>query len=274
MSISKSNYNFYLSQPHHNLPSQSLRSFKATQNSETFDEINVFDGHANVINKLGDKDMLYLASVGPDRRLSNVASNALKMLFFTIPAADTVFSGLLKSGNLSSKIHKSASTAGKWAAVFTTVAAVFGVKRFVNSRSEFFDNFNKKHPFVSNVIDLGVIFTAFNALTSSLPVIKEQGKKLFPTLADSIKNRVKAPVKTALNNSLLNKKVILKAEKFFAKRPYLNIISKAASYLFVPAAAIAVFVRFNKEAKLRDEQVAGNYTALKIVNNMIPDEAE
>lgn len=274
MSISKINNNFYLSESRYNLPSLSVRNFKATKISNGSDEFSAADEHANLINKFSDKDMLYLASREPDNRLSKVAANAFKTLFVTIPAVDTFLSGTLKSGNLSSKMLKSASTASKWAAVFAAGASVFATKQFVNSRSEFFEDFNNKHPFLSRVIDFVAVYGAFNAITSGVTAVKERGKRLFPSLVKTLHNRVKAPVKTALNNSFVNKKIVVNAERFMTKRPYLNIMSKVAGFLFVPVTAISVLVRFNNEEKLRNEQVKGNYTALKFINDTIPDNVD
>lgn len=270
MSISEINNNFYLSQSRRNLQSQSLGSFKATLNqeiSEKFEDKNTIE---DLVNKFSEQDLVYLATREPDKRLHDVSKNALKTLFVTIPLVDTIVQGALKGGNLSFKIRKSASTAGKWGGVFAVGLAVVGAKNLVNSNSKKLDNFDKNHSILSTMIDFTAFYTSFNMLRNFSVSLKEHAKNSFPKLHKKFKNVVAEPVKNVLNNSFINKKIVHQAEKFFVKRPYLNNVTKLASYFLVPAAIVSVLVRYNKEAKIRDEKVAGNYTALKLINDFIP----
>lgn len=270
MSISKINNNFYLLQSRRNLPSQSLRSFKATVNQEISENSKDKNNSEDVVNKFSEEDLIYLARREPDKRLHDVSKNALKTLFVTIPLVDTLVQGALKSGNLSSKIMKSASSAAKWGGVFVAGAAVFGVKKLVNSNSKKLDNFDKNHSVLSTMIDFAALYASFDLLCNFSDTFKECAKNSFPAFNKKLKNVVADPIKNALNNSFLNKKIVNPTEKFFVKRPYLSSVSKLASYFLVPAAIVSVLVRYNNEAKIRDEKVAGNYTALKLINDIIP----
>lgn len=274
MSISKINNNFYLLQSRRNLPSQSLRSFKATVNQEISENSKDKNNSEDVVNKFSEEDLIYFARREPDKRLHDVSKNALKTLFVTIPLVDTLVQGALKSGNLSSKVIKSASTAAKWGGVFAVGLAVIGAKKLVNSNSKKLDNFDKNHSILSTMIDFTAFYTSFNMLRNFSVWLKEHAKNSFPKLHKKLKSVVTEPVKNVLNNSLINKKIVNPSEKFFANRPYLKTSSKLASYFLVPAAIVSVLVRYNNEAKIRDEKVAGNYTALKLINDFIPDDEQ
>ncbi len=264
MSISKINNNIYFSKSQNHSPSKSLRSFQGKQFSESQDD-------SQVVTKLSDEDLKILASVGPNNRLQKVSQKTVNTLLFTIPIIDSVATGLVKKGQLSSKLSSTAKTAGKWGAVFAVAASLNAVKRFVNSKSDALDKFNKEHAFASTMIDFAVLYTAFNAVTNAGKNLFEYTKNSFPTIGKTLKNSVLKPSKEFLNNSIINKKIVKPAENYVAKKPYLAGANKITAALLVPTMAIAVLMRYNKEYKNRNENVQTNYNFLKAVNSFLPE---
>lgn len=262
-SIVKNNYNIAKSQD--NFYSHTLRNFKAIENSD--DE----SKNSALQNKLTEDDIAVLSSYAPDKKLSKVASKTLKTLMVTIPVLDVIVMGATKSGNLSSKISKSLHTAGKWGTVFAAGAAVSASKSLINSKVEKLDNFDKKHPVASTFLDFFAIYSTYDFLLRNGKKISMFAKDKFPKLVNSFDKFLKTPVANALNKSLVNKKIIVPAEKFVAKRPYLASTIKLSTAVMVPAMLIASFLRFDKELKNRNSQVERNKMFLNALNNEAQD---
>lgn len=263
MSISKINNSSYFSKSQNLSSPKSLSSFQGKHFSGEQDDA--------AVEKLSDDDLKTLASIGPNYRFGRVTQNTIKALLVTVPLLDTAVSGLVKKGNLSDKLLKSAGTAGKWGAVFAVAAAFGAVKGFVNSKSETLDKFNKKHSMISTAIDFAVLYTGFNAFLNGSKNLFEYTKNSFPKIVNGFKNVISNPLKNMLNSSFVNKKLVKPAEHFVSKHPNLAAANKVTASLLVPTMAVAVLLRFSKEAKNHDKDVQNNYQFLKGINNLLPD---
>lgn len=210
------------------------------------------------IRRFSDEELMRFSSEEPDRRFRKVSKKVVNTLLFTIPAVDIAASTIVKKGALASKLKRGALTAGIWTAAFSAGSAVQSVKKFVNSRSDFFNDFNKNHPFVATLVDFAAIFAAFTAVIQGISYL-------------SFNKNIKEPVKKFLNNSAFNKKLIKPAEEFVLKRPSIAKAGKISAVLLVPAMFTGVLARFLAEAKKRDENIVNNYVFLKHINNFIPD---
>ena len=210
------------------------------------------------IRRFSDEELMRFSSEEPDRRFRKVSKKVVNTLLFTIPAVDIAASAIVKKGALASKLKRGLMTAGIWTAAFSAGSAVQSVKKFVNSRSDFFNDFNKNHPFVATLVDFAAIFAAFTAVIQGISYL-------------SFNKNIKEPVKKFLNNTVFNKKLIKPAEEFVLKRPCIAKAGKISAVLLVPAMFAGVLARLLAEAKKRDENIVNNYVFLKHINNFIPD---
>ena len=270
MSFSKINNNFNIANLQKTQSSISQRSFKAAANVE--DNTGSNDNrHVFGRNKLSDNDIYKLSSSMPDERLSKVAKNMAKTLFLTIPVLDTIASAAVKKGNLSAKLKRGIVNAGRWASVFAAGASVAGVKSVVYSKSKMLDDFDRKHPVVSTIVDFSAIYTAFNFVNKGFKTVSASFKELFPSFTNNVKNNFYTPLKNIVNNSFINKKLVIPVENFVNKRPYLGRANKFSAMMLVPAMVMASFVRYEKEIKHRNITVDNNIGLRKAVNDIMPD---
>lgn len=223
------------------------------------------------IRRFSDEELMRFSSEEPDRRFRKVSKKVVNTLLFTIPAVDIAASAIVKKGALASKLKRGLMTAGIWTAAFSAGAAVQSVKKFVNSRSDYFNDFNKNHPFVATLVDFAAIFAAFTAVIQGISYLSSGVKKNFPEKLTKFNKNIKEPVKKFLNNSAFNKKLIKPAEEFVLKRPSIAKAGKISAVLLVPAMFTGVLARLLAEAKKRDENIVNNYVFLKYINNFIPD---
>lgn len=264
MSFSKINNNFNISK----LPSNNLRSFKAADNSDDLPNDHEKDTELTV-NKLTDDDIYQLSTFIPDKKMSKVAANTLKTAFVTIPVLDSIAAAVVKKGHLASKLKFGAKNALRWGSVFAAGLAVAGTKTAVNSRVKPLDDFDKKHPLLSTVVDFAAIYTAYDLFNKGVKTSAVAFKELFPKFTQKVNKNVYNPVKNILNNSIINKKIIQPAEKFVAKRPYLGRTNKFSALMLAPAMLVASFVRYKKEENNRNEQVKNNMNFLQALNDSI-----
>lgn len=243
MSISKINNSF---------------SFSSSQNPSPQD-----------LRKLSDEELYFLASYDSDKRYSNVSKKSMKTMLFAIPLVDSIASGLVKKGNLSDKILKSSKTLGKWGAVFVAALAVFGIKRAVNNNSATLDNIDKEHRFLSLGIDLAAVYYTLTNALKLKDVAKKQFNAKFPKFTKNVKDFALTPLKGFINNSFINKKLVLSAERIASKKPHFVVSNKIVASLLAPVMAGAVLLRVHNEAQKRERNINNNYTALKGLNEMI-----
>lgn len=254
MSISKINTTFSSIAPQKN-----LRGFKGTEIQDNASE-------ALHPEKLTQDELFSLASNGPRNRMKNVAQNALKTIFVAVPLVDSVFSGVVQKGNLSKKVFKSTATLGKWAGVMALASAFFGVKKALNSKSEVLRTLDKEHKVMSTGIDLGLLYLLMHSSFKYGAKLKSRVSKALPDVAKSFSKNIKSPLATFLDKSLINKKAVIPAEKFFAKNYYHSKAAKAISVLAAPALLIVAYTRVFSEAKTQSENVAINYAILNYIN--------
>lgn len=264
MSISKIKDIHISSKSQNQLSHKSLRNFKGSPTNE-------HDNGIPVVTKFSDNDLRYLSYVEPDKRFKEISKNTIKTLLVAIPIIDIVASGIVKRGNLSSKLSKSLGTAGEWSAIFATAVAVNGVKDLVNSKSEKLSKFDKNHGFAATLVDFAAMFIGFNALLASSKELFEYTKNSFPNFKKFISGSVLKPVKKFLNNSFVNNKIVKPAEEFVANRPSLAFANKLTASLLVPTLGIASLIRYTKELKHRNESANINYQILKYYNDFLPE---
>lgn len=270
MSFSKINNNFNIAKLH-NLPSGNFRSFKATDDSDNLPNDLTED---NNVKKLSDDEIYALSAYLPDKKMSKVAANTMKTLLVTVPVLDTAATALVKKGNLATKIKAGAKSAGKWGAVLAAGAAVAGMKNLVNSHVEPLDKLDKKHPVLSTIIDFSAIYTAFDMVNKGACAFKDVVKSKFPDFVQKADRHVYQPVKKVLNNSFVNKKLVMPAEKFVEKRPYLGIANNISAFVLMPAMIVASYIRYSKELTNRNLQVQNNINILTAVNNAIAEDSQ
>ena len=265
MSFSKIN-NFNIS----NLPSKNLRSFKAAENFDDLPKEKETDNE-QMFNKLTDDDIYQLSTFIPDKKMSKVAANTMKTVFVTIPVLDSVAAAVVKKGSLSSKLKYGTKNALRWGSVIAAGMAVVGTKAAINSKVKPLDDFDKKHPVLSTIVDFSAIYTVYDLFNRGVKTSALAFKELFPKFTNNMNNKVYNPIKNLLNNSIVNKKLVQPAEKFVEKRPYLGRTNKLSALMLAPAMLVASFVRYNREEKNRNEQVENNMKFLHAINDVIAD---
>ena len=262
MAVLKINHNFNLSNNHsQRFTGLGEKPFETQKENQTASDIQKFK-------KLSDDELRFFSSLEPDRRFFNVSKNVMKTLLIAVPTIDIAASTLAKRGNLSVKLQKGVNSAAMWASAFAAGYIVSGVKKAINSRSEFFDNFDKKHAVAGTAIDFAAIYGTFALILNSARVLKNTIAAKFPAAASKISSGVKEPVKNLLNKSLLNKKLVLPVETYLDKKPQLARANKLFTSLLVPTIFTGVLLRYIHEAKRHDAACSDNYNFLKNANEL------
>ena len=216
--------------------------------------------------KYTDRELYEVASFVPDKKLSNVAQNAVKTFLIAVPAIDIAVSAFTKKGALASKVKNAAVNSAFWATAFASAAAVFKTKKAVNKNSQLLDDFNKKHRVTSTFIDFAVVFAAFKGAINGINKIGSIVKENLPEKTQIINNKVVKPLKTFLNNSLVNKKLVQPLENYFQKNSVASKAIKTTARLTVPTVMLATILRFAVELNKRNENVENNFYILKAIN--------
>lgn len=261
MSISKINHNFLNKQILKNSPSQSFINFKAT-------------GNNNTDHNMSDESLYTLSELNPNKRLSQVCTNATKTFLITIPLVNCVLNGFVAKGNLSQKIGKSLNTAGKWAGALATTVLVSAAKNYVNSKSEKLSEFDKKHNIISTLVDFVVILTAYRHLDKTAKTLVTYTKNSFPNIINKVKNNIFNPVKEYSNNSFINKKIVKPFDNYLKKNMYSKITANMVADLALPAMMLSTISRLNKEIKIHNKTINENFDTFKEINNLIEKQKE
>lgn len=254
MFISKINKNYFMNAPH-----QKESGFGSSQKREQILESKSSFANSTFVN-LSDKDLYRAASILPNERFNKVRDNVAGTLFVGIPVFDTLAAGFVKSGGLSSKIKQMAKRTGLWGFVFATGISLGLLKHNVNKNSIVLDNIDKNHP----VMRFGMDATFITGAMYAAYAIKDKASSYIKNkYGESIK-KAQAPIKRVLNNTILNKKVLVPIDNALTKlakgnRTPLNI---AAMYV-APTLATAAFIRYFAESKARKENIQTNFSALK-----------
>ncbi len=266
MAVLKIHHNFNLSNNHsQRFTGLSEKPFETQKENQAASDI-------QELKKISDDELRFFSSLEPDKRFFNVSKKVMKTLLIAVPAIDIAASTLTMRGNLSSKLQKGVKSTAMWAGAFAAGSLVSGIKNAVNSHSEFFDNFDKKHVFASSAIDFAALFAVFTGILNSASSINNILFSKFPKISKKIETGIKEPVKNFLNKSFLNKKVILPAETYLNKNPQIARTNKLFASLLVPAIFSGVVLRYIHEAKKHDKACADNYKFLKNVNELLPQD--
>lgn len=237
-------------------------SFKKTQDQGL---------ESNELYRLDDETLYDIASFEHKSRIRKITNNSVKTIFMALPVADALVSGFAHSGPLSSKLSKSGSVLGKWAGVFATAGAVFGIKHMINSKSKKLDNFDKNNRMLGFAVDFGALYGALAVFSNLGKISKSYAVEKFPKFFDSVKKHLMHPTKEILNASVINKKIVKPFENFMAKHPHYNATTKAAAVILAPLIGVAAVMRLSKEINHSCETVDENFLFLKAFNNMLPE---
>lgn len=163
-----------------------------------------------------------------DKKNSKKQKNTMLKMFFAIPIVDTLASGILvgksplgknfiaktnldsetatdilRNASLKNRIKAAGSTAKGWALVLGLIGAYSVVKNAVVSQSDSAQNFERKNPLGSFLLDLGILIAGVFAGSKGISKLKEKfpnaGKEI-NTKADKMLNKLN---KTKFNKSIL-----------------------------------------------------------------------
>ena len=218
---------------------------------------------------LSDDDLMYMASIQPNKRFQQVDKNFLKTLFIAVPSIDILSTAIFNNNGLAGKLAKGAQRTGLYAGGLALGIALGLGKHFVNSKVEKLDNFNEKHGILSTGIDIAVLLSAFKYIKNNGSKLKNTVKSTFTDSIRDINLHLVSPMKNAINNSRLNKKVIIPLQDTVLKQFKGNtkILQIFASSL-VPIVGIAACLKWLDEAGYRKNSVKNNFNMLKAIQNM------
>ena len=151
-----------------------------------------------MFNKLTDDDIYQLSTFIPDKKMSKVAANTMKTVFVTIPVLDSVAAAVVKKGSLSSKLKYGTKNALRWGSVIAAGMAVVGTKAAINSKVKPLDDFDKKHPVLSTIVDFSAIYTVYDLFNRGVKTSALAFKELFPKFTNNMNNKVYNPIKNLL----------------------------------------------------------------------------
>lgn len=230
---------------------------------------------ANDFAKLSDAELLRISAEEPSKKLKKTAKDLVKTMFVAVPLVDIAATGIITKGNLSSKLRQSIAQTGRWGAVFAAGAAIVGIKHAVNSRSEEMKNIDRNHPILAFGMDFGAILGGYMGLVGLKNISSEFIKDNYTKTVTTFKNKLADPLKTALNNSFINKKLIVPAEqKLYRKANGSGRGLAMGVSLLAPTIAIAGLLKGNSETKTTKEQIGSNYAILKQTQNLLKAQLE
>lgn len=233
------------------------------KHAKEFKEMNAFAS-------LDDSDLMQIASYEPNQKLLKTQKGIFNTLFFALPAADVLITSAAKNTNLSGKISAGIKQAGSWAAVFGVGALVLGgAKRIVNNNVPQLNDADKKYPALSFVTDFALLFASLTGFYKLNKSATRYINKNYSKQVDYFRKSIKAPLKTALNNSAFNKKVVepLNAKAFKSANGWGRSLKIVEAFL-APVILTATLFKGLNSAKQNKKEAYGNYDILKTTQNM------
>lgn len=219
---------------------------------------------------LNDEELNYIASFEPNRKLHHTKAGLLNTLFFVLPAADVGITAIAKNSNLSGKLSAGAKQAGRWAGVFAIGALVLGgVKRIVNKNVPALDNADKKHPVLGFAADFSAMFAGLVGLKALGSSASKLINKNFPKQTAFLQNKVKTPLKNALNNSAFNTKLVQPLnERAFSSVNGWGRSLKITEAFLAPVILTAAIFKGISSLRHNEKEARENFAVLKTVQNM------
>jgi len=211
----------------------------------------------------------FISSYEPNKRFAKVCQNSSKMLF-AIPFIDTFATTMAKNGLLSTKLKAGALTAGVWGSAFLSGTVVSKARKSLNNNSKFFDDLSNNHPVASTFVDLVAMYSLFKGLINSSIKISSFIRNEYPDFSKRFSSKLYNPMKKAINNSFVNKRVVKPLNLLADKHPHFAKNLKLSAKLLTPVILIATLVRFSKESNNRVKQIESNKEVLNslfVVNN-------
>ena len=190
---------------------------------------------------LEDRDLRFIAAFEPNQKMRKTRTQILNTLLFALPAADVLITSAAKNANLSGKLSAGARQAGRWAAVLGIGAVVLGgLKKFAAM--------------------LGSLAGLYKLKNSASKYIA----KNFPKQVKFLKDSVKAPLKTALNGSAFNKKLVesLNSRAFASVNGWGRSL-KITEALLTPVILTAAMFKGVSVSKQSRKEAHENYAVLK-----------
>lgn len=219
-----------------------------------------------------DAQLMNMATYKPQEDYKKTAKSLVRTMFVAVPAIDILATGLMKNGNLSGKMLSSAKQAGRWAGILGVGAVLLGVKQAVNNSVPELKEMDKRNPVLAFALDFAALLGGFGALVGLKNVTAKFAKNNYPETIAKMRKEFVEPLKKAINNTKLNKEIILPVEKYIAGSKGL---SKGLGILAVglaPVVACAAILKGFSELKNKHEEINENFIILKETQELFKDE--
>ena len=260
MQISKLNIN----------TSSRIPSFKSNIEPSPKDNFDEDIIAANEFAQLSDDELFGVAAKDGLKRLKKTSKDIIKTAFIAVPIIDVATAGMLTKGNLSSKLKQSARQTGRWGVIMGSLAAMWGAKKAVNSRSEGLDNIDKNHPILALGMDFGAMLLAYSGIVAAKDVAVEFVKGNFAKTVSDLNRKLIEPAKVALNKSYLNKKLILPAEdKLYKHANSAGRGFRLFASLLAPTIAFTAMTKGFIEVHNIKKKVNSDYLSLKVAQESV-----
>ncbi len=239
--------------------------------ADVHDSSNLDSQHARQLKEmkefssLEDRDLRFIAAFEPNQKMRKTRAQILNTLLFALPAADVLVTSAAKNANLSGKLSAGARQAGRWAAVLGIGAVVLGgVKKFVNKNVPALNEADKNHPVLGFAVDFAAMLGSLAGLYKLKNSASKYITKNFPKQVKFLNDSVKTPLKTALNGSALNKKLVepLNSRAFASVNGWGRSL-KITEALLPPVILTAAMLKGISVSKQNRKEAHENYAMLK-----------
>lgn len=192
---------------------------------------------------------------------------SMNSALYALPVVASLSSGIMAGGNLSNRAIAAGTTGAGWVGALLLLGVYDKVKNSVVSKSEKLQNFQQNHPMLSLALDFGLFTCAFFAGDK---VVKKGLNKLenvskYADLKASLSNKVK----NALDNSVVNKRILPKitenVAKLYERAPRTYNVGYSVIKNSVWIVLLASIMRDSINIKKHNESVKKHFDELKVV---------
>lgn len=178
--------------------------------------------------------------------------------------------GKLISEPLSTRVGATARTAGSWVVALAGIGVYTGIKRAIVKRSEGLQEFNRNHPVLSFLIDLGIIFTGLSIGQKKLGKFIASRETKDPELVKLLENK-RASIEKSLNSTKFNKKVIPAIEEgfrnFAKKAPFVANVGRFALGISPWIVLFGGLMKLSRNDKKELKRIDNKYKEIKTAQN-------
>lgn len=140
---------------------------------------------------------------------------SMNSALYALPVVASLSSGIMAGGELSNRAKAAGTTGAGWLGALLLLGVYDKVKNSIVSKSEKLQDFQQNHPILSLALDFGLFTGAFfagdKAVRTGLNKLKNVSK--YADLKASLSNKIK----NALDNSVVNKRILPKITENVAK---------------------------------------------------------